>query len=98
MITRFKQIIFTDKKKDGSPLMKWDKPFKMLHIELEDWKWISKFYKYDEECPELNTTDMYNVEYKENGIYFNIVSIYKVPEEILWLDKDEYNDPDLQII
>ena len=87
---KIKNIIFTDKTKDGKELINknWEWFF-MLHIEvIEDWessikankfgKWISKYFnenKWDELKQKIKIWNIYNIEYKESWIYKNIVSI-----------------------
>jgi len=98
MITKIKQIIFTDKKKDWTLLSNAAWPFKMLHLELEDWKFISKFYKANEAQPNISIWVEYNIEYKQNWIYFNLISLSEIPE--WWYKEDEsfYDYPELIII
>lgn len=94
MITTIKQVIFTDKRKDWQPLKNkaWA-PFKMLHLELADGKWISKYYKIDDDAPEIEVGTRYNILFNKNWEYYNLVALYDVAKE--WQDE---LDPDLQII
>ena len=74
---KIKQVIFTDKKQDGTPLVRNGTPFFMLHLELEDGKWVSKFYNHKEQDPTklINLAEDYEVLFKQNWQYFNLISL-----------------------
>lgn len=77
MKLKIKQVIFTDKTKDWKPLERNWKWFFMFHIQLEDWKWISKFYSKRESDPssKIKVWEEYDILYKVNWDYLNLVSI-----------------------
>lgn len=77
MKLKIKQVIFTDKTKDWKPLERNWKWFFMFHIQLEDWKWMSKFYSRKEYDPssKIKVWEEYDILYKVNWDYLNLVSI-----------------------
>ena len=77
-----KQVIFTDKKQDGTPLVRNWNPFFMLHLQLNDWKWVSKFYNSKELYPtwKIEAWKEYDIDYKQNGQYFNLLQL----KDLLW--------------
>ncbi len=77
-----KQVIFTDKKQDGTPLVRNWNPFFMLHLQLNDWKWLSKFYNHKELYPtwKIEAWKEYDIDYKQNGQYFNLLQL----KDLLW--------------
>ncbi len=94
MITTIKQILFTDKKKDGTPLInKGWVPFKMLHLELKDWTWVSKYYKQDDYKPELEVNVEYDIRIKQNWQYYNLIAIYTLDEDPIDLLETEEVEP-----
>lgn len=77
-----KQVIFTDKKQDGTPLVRNWNPFFMLHLQLNDWKWVSKFYNNKELYPtwKIEAWKEYDIDYQQNGQYFNLLQL----KDLLW--------------
>lgn len=88
MITKIKEIIFTDKRKDWNDLVtaKGAK-FYMLHIRLEDDTWVSKYYTSDSSkeklLSKLKVWEKYDIQIKEAWLYRNIVSISKWEDIII---------------
>lgn len=81
MITKIKEIIFTDKRKDWNDLVSpktWGKFF-MLHLKLEDDKWVSKYYVDDSKknmlLDKIKVWESYNIDYKETWLYRNIIQL-----------------------
>jgi hypothetical protein len=77
MKAKITKVIFTDRKQDWSPYHRNGKGFFMLHIQLEDWKWISKFYNKKELDPssKLKEWDEYEIEIKVIWEFTNLISI-----------------------
>lgn len=77
MKSKIKQIIFTDKKQDWTPLKRNGVWFFMLHLQLEDWKWISKFYNKSESNPtsKIEVNKEYEIVLKQNWEYYNLISL-----------------------
>ncbi len=80
MITKIKEIIFTDKSKDWKDLVNkaWMKFF-MLHLKLEDDTWVSKYYTKDTDkamlLDKIIVWESYNIDLKESWIYKNIIQL-----------------------
>lgn len=75
METTLKQAFVTTESKDGKPYInKNGQPFKMLHIELEDGRWASKYYSMKEDIDVPPTGEKIYLELKQNGQYLNLLS------------------------
>ena len=77
MKLKIKQVVFTNKNKDGTPYNRNGKPFFMLHIQLENGAWCSKFYNKKELDPSSKITvwKEYEIEVKVNWEYTNLTSL-----------------------
>lgn len=79
MKTTIKQAIVATQSKEWKPYVnKNGEPFKMLHIELEDWRRASKYFNFNDATPTLEGGKEYDVELVQNGQYYNIASIRRV--------------------
>lgn len=73
---KIKQLIFTSKTKEWKDLIRNWRQFYMLHIEDENGKWYSKFYKDKIDLPfTIDYNALYSIQYKQNWEYNNILSI-----------------------
>lgn len=78
MQTTITKAIVATESQNGTPYVNknWQ-PFRMLHIQLADWTWASKYYNIDDKVPEIVEWEEYDVNVVQNGQYFNITSIYR---------------------
>lgn len=85
MRTKFKSIMFTDKRQDGEPYRRGGASFFMLHLLCEDGKWVSRFYRKIEENPttKIELNKEYELEYVQKGDYYNIVSLKTIDWNII---------------
>lgn len=79
--TKLKQVIFTDTRLDGTKqINKKGEKFFMLHLQIEDDKWLSKYYQNGMKPRSDFYFDVeYNIEYVQNGEWFNLISVTEIP-------------------
>jgi hypothetical protein len=74
---KIKTALLATSSRDGKPYIdKNGKPFKMLHVQLLDDRWASKYYKIDDEVIVPNQQDEVAILIKRNGQYYNIVDYF----------------------
>lgn len=84
MKATIKQVIFTDTALNGQPYKHktTGNPFWMLHLELSDGKWVSKFYSKKEDDPSTKIIEgkEYDISYKQSWPYYNLIALYTLED------------------
>ena len=70
------EVVFTWNTKDWKPLVRNWRPFFMLHLKDENWKWYSKFYKENSNIAmKIQVWKEFNIEFKQNWEYNNLITL-----------------------